>query len=480
MKNLKHNPDNLSRRTFLQQSTLAATGIVVLPRHVLGGKGYIAPSDKLNIAAIGAGGKGIVNLKQSYNNGTDNIVALCDVDERHVVEARNLWPKANFYKDFRKMLEQENKNIDAVIVSTPDHMHAPMAMPAMQLGKHVYVEKPLTHSIAESRMLTEAAREYKIVTQMGNQGSSGDDTRIVEAWIHSGLIGNVHRVHTWTNRPTWPQGLPTPTERMDVPKEVDWDLWLGVAPFRPYHEAYMPFRWRGWWDFGTGALGDMACHIMDVPFRALKLGSPDSVECSVGSVYADFFKEAYLPDSCPPSAIIHFKFPAREGMPEVDFSWYDGGMLPKRPDELLPNETMGDWDGGIIMEGSKGKIMTGMWGQKPTLLPTSKMKETELPKVKIKSVEGGPGGHQQQWVKACKEGYGAYTSSPFDEAGPLTESILMGNLAVRSFNYREPEANGDRHTYPGRRRLLWDGPNMKITNFDQANAYVKREYRTGW
>jgi hypothetical protein len=242
----------------------------------------------------------------------------------------------------------------------------------------------------------------------------------------------------------------------------------------------MPFRWRGWWDFGTGALGDMACHIMDVPFRALKLGSPASVECSVGSVYIDFFKEAYLPDSCPPSAIIHFKFPAREGMPEVDFSWYDGGMLPKRPDELLPNEPLGDWDGGIIMEGSKGKIMTGMWGQKPTLLPTSKMKETDIPKVKIKSVEGGPAGHQQQWVKACKEGYGAYTSSPFDEAGPLTESILMGNLAVRSYNYREPEANGNGHTYPGRRRLIWDGPNMKITNFDQANAYVNREYRTGW
>jgi hypothetical protein len=343
----------------------------------------------------------------------------------------------------------------------------------------VYVEKPLTHNIDEARQLTKAAKLYRVVTQMGNQGSSGDDTRLIETWIQQGLLGDVHTVHTWTNRPVWPQGIPTPKEKQPVPPGVDWNLWIGVAPFRDYHEAYMPFRWRGWWDFGTGALGDMGCHIMDVPFRALKLGYPESVSCSVSSVWSDFFVEAYLPDSCPPASVIHLKFPARDNMPAVDFSWSDGGILPKRPEELLPDEVMGDQDGGMIFEGTQGKLMAGMWGKNPTLLPTSKMQETTLPPATIPSVEGGPDGHQQQWVKACKEGYGAYTSSPFDVAGPLTETVLMGNLAVRSYNYREATADNG-YTYPGRKELLWDGKNMKITNFDVANQFVQREYRTGW
>ena len=280
----------LSRRQFIKSSSLAVAGFTIVPRHVLGGKGFTAPSDKLNIAAIGAGGKGMVNITNSFNNGTDNIVALCDVDDRQAQEAREKWPKAKYYKDYRKLLQKrEARGIDAVIVSTPDHMHAPIAMAAMQLGKHVYVEKPLAHDIYEVRMLTQAAKRYKVVTQMGNQGSSGDDTRRIETWVQQGLLGDVHTVHTWTNRPVWPQGIPTPTQKMPVPAEVDWDLWLGTAPYRDYHEAYMPFRWRGWWDFGTGALGDMGCHIMDVPFRALKLQYPESVECSVGSVYSRFF-----------------------------------------------------------------------------------------------------------------------------------------------------------------------------------------------
>jgi hypothetical protein len=271
-------PAAFSRRSFIKSSSLAAAGFMIVPRHVLGGKGFIAPSDKLNIAGVGAGGKALVNLPNAYNNGTDNIVALCDVDDRQAIKAREKWPKARYVKDYRVLLDKDNKSFDAVIVTTPDHMHAPIAMAAMQLGKHVYVEKPLTHDIYEARMLTEAARKYKVVTQMGNQGSSGDDTRNIETWIQQGVIGDVHTVHCWTNRPVWPQGVPTPKEKMPVPKEVDWDLWLGTAPYREYHEAYMPFRWRGWWDYGTGALGDMGCHIMDVPFRALKLGYPTSVE----------------------------------------------------------------------------------------------------------------------------------------------------------------------------------------------------------
>ena len=473
---LKH---PFSRRAFLKNTALTAAGFIIVPRHVLGGKGFIAPSDKLNIAAIGAGGKGMFNITQSFNNGTDNIVALCDVDDRQAKEARQKWPNATYSKDYRKLLDKQTKSFDAVIVSTPDHMHAPIAVAAMQLGKHIYVEKPLTHDIYEARMLTDAAKRYKIVTQMGNQGSSGDDTRKIETWIQQGLIGDVNTVHTWTNRPVWPQGVPTPKEKMPVPSEVDWDLWLGTAPYRDYHSAYLPFRWRGWWDFGTGALGDMGCHIMDVPFRALKLNYPESVECSVGSIYTDFFQETHYPDSCPPSSVIYLKFPARDNMPAVNFSWSDGGILPKRPDELLPDEPMGDGDGGMIFEGTKGKLIAGMWGRKPMLLPSSKMKET-LPASTIPYVEGGPDGHQQQWVKACKKGYGTYTSSPFEIAGPLTETVIMGNLAVRSYHYPQANTNRKGNSYPGGKKLLWDGQNMKITNFDMANNFVKREYRQGW
>lgn len=470
----------MDRRTFLINGSAFAAGFTILPRHVLGGKGFIAPSDKLNIAAIGTGGKGSYNIQQAYNNGSDNIAVLCDVDDRQAKDSREKHPKAAYHKDYRRMLEKEHRNIDAVMVSTPDHMHAVIAMAAMQLGKHVYVEKPLTHDIYEVRMLTQAAKRYKVVSQMGNQGSSGDDTRRIEAWVSAGVIGPVHTVHCWTNRPVWPQGIPTPKDKMEVPAGVDWDLWIGTAPFRNYHEAYMPFRWRGWWDFGTGALGDMACHIMDVPFRALKLGYPTAVECSAGSVYEDFFKEAALTDSCPPSSVIYFQFPARGDMPALELTWYDGGILPKRPKELLPDERMGDDDGGMILEGAKGKIMAGMWGKKPSLLPSSRMRTDPPPMVKIKAVEGGAEGHQQQWVKACKQGFGAYTSSPFELAGPLTETILMGNLALRSYFYRQNNANGNGYTNPGRRQLLWDGPNMKITNFDVANQYVKRTYREGW
>ena len=471
----------LSRRRFLKSSSLAVAGFYIVPRHVLGGKGFIAPSDKLNIAAIGAGGKGMVNLTNSFNNGTDNIVALCDVDDRQASAAREKWPKAKYYQDYRRLLQRrEARGIDAVIVSTPDHMHAPIAMAAMQLGKHVYVEKPLAHDIYEVRMLTQAAKRYKVVTQMGNQGSSGDDTRLVETWVQQGLLGDVHTVHTWTNRPVWPQGIATPTQAMPVPAGVDWNLWLGTAPYRNYHEAYMPFRWRGWWDFGTGALGDMGCHIMDVPFRALQLQYPEAVECSVGSVYVDFFTEAHYPDSCPPASAIYLRFPARENKPAVDFSWTDGGILPKRPEELLPEEPFGDIDGGMLLIGTKGKLVAGMWGQKPMLLPSSRMREMTLPPAAMPLVEGGAHGHQQQWVKACKEGYGAYTSSPFEIAGPLTETVIMGNLAVRSYNYREPGADGKSFTNPGRKKLLWDGQQMKITNFDVANQFVKREYRRGW
>lgn len=474
---MKKNPLS-SRRKFIRTSSLAAAGFFIVPRHVLG-KGYRAPSDKLNIAAIGAGGKATFNIQQAYNNGAENIVALCDVDDRQAADSRKKHPKASYYRDFRDMLSKEGKSIDAVIISTPDHMHAVMALPCMQLGKHVYVEKPLTHDINEARILTQAAQRYKVVTQMGNQGSSGDDTRKVETWIQQGLIGDVHTVHVYTNRPVWPQGIPTPTGKFDIPKEVDWDLWLGTAPYRDFNPAYIPATWRGWTDFGTGSLGDMGCHFIDVPYRALQLGYPESVECSVGRVWTGFFQEAIYTDSYPPSAKIHLQFPARGSMPAVEMVWYDGGILPKRPIELLPDEPMAEWDGGIIFEGSKGKIMAGLFGRNPTLLPTSKMKEVNLPAPKKALVTGGWDGHQTQWVEACKKGHGAYTSSAFETAGPLTETVLMGNLAVRSFNYSETDQKGQKK-YPGRKKLLWDGTNMKITNFEPANQFVKRQYRGNW
>src|SRR6476646_4745596 len=289
---------NSSRRSFIKNTSLAAGSFFIVPRHVLG-RGFIAPSDKVNIAGVGAGGKAEVNLPYAWNNGAENIVALCDVDDRMAVKARKQWPNAPYDKDYRDLLTKEAKNIDAVIVTTPDHMHAPIALAAMQLGKHVYCEKPLTHDIYEARILTQAAKKYKVVTQMGNQGSSGNDTRLVETWIQGGIIGDVHTVHVWTNRPVWPQGIPTPTGKFD------WDLWLGTAPVRDFNPIYIPANWRGWVDFGTGSLGDMGCHFIDVPYRALKLKYPTAVECSVGTVYKGFFDQMITDDSYPPSAKIH-------------------------------------------------------------------------------------------------------------------------------------------------------------------------------
>ncbi len=466
----------MKRRTFNKLTAKTMSAFYIFPRHVLGGKGFVAPSDKLNLAAIGVGGKGMANISLSYDGGNANIVALCDVDDRMVEEARKNHEKAVYYRDYRVLLEKEEKNIDAVIISTPDHMHAVMALGAMQLGKHVYLEKPLTHDIYEARILTQAAKKYKIVTQMGNQGSSGDDTRNIQTWIQAGVIGDVHKVHVWTNRPVWPQGIPTPEEDFEIPPELDWDLWLGTAPFRKFNPIYLPATWRGWGDFGTGALGDMGCHFMDVPFMALKLGYPTSVECSVGGVWTGFFEEAIYTDSFPPSAKIHLEFPAREGMIPLEMVWYDGGILPKRPEELLPDEEMSEWDGGMIFEGSKGKLMAGLFGREPTLLPTANMNMDDLPVSAMPMVTNGSDGHQQQWVEACMEGYGAYTSSPFDISGPLTETVLMGNLAVRVYNYKE----GEEGEFLGRKRLLWDGQNMQITNFEAANQFVRRTYRKGY
>jgi len=468
---------NKSRRKFLRNSAIAGAGFFIVPRNVLG-RGFIAPSDKLRIAGIGVGGKGQSDLAEFAKSPNVNIVALCDVDDRQAVASRKKFPNAPYYKDFREMLDKEKNNIDAVSVSTPDHTHAVATIAAMQLGKHVYTQKPLTHDIYEARMLTEAAKRYKVVTQMGNQGGSGNGVRKSKEIFDAGLIGDVHTAHAWTNRPVWPQGVPTPTGQHEVPKELDWDLWQGTAKPISFNPAYLPFNWRGWWAYGTGALGDMACHIMDPIYRMLPILYPDSVECSIATVWSKMWDDSQNPDSCPPSSIIHLNYPRTDGKGNIKVSWHDGGLLPQRPDELLPEEMFGNWDGGVLLIGTKGKLLLDCYGENPRLLPTKLMKETTLPKESINRVTEG---HYLQWVNACIAGYGkAQTSSSFEYAGPFTESILIGNLAIRSFLMRNPNGKGWNDKWLGRKKLLWDAKNMKITNFDEANQFVKREYREGW
>ena len=468
----KKNLINSSRREFIKNSAIAATGFFIVPRHVLG-RGFVAPSDKLNIAGIGVGGKGQSDLAEFSKSPKANIAFLCDVDERQAANSFKRFPDAKRYKDWREMLDKEHNNIDAVSVSTPDNVHAVAAIAAMQLGKHVYVQKPLTHDIYEARMLTEAAKRYKVVTQMGNQGASGDGVRQMQEWYNAGIIGDATSLYIWTNRPVWPQGTGYPATKDDIPKELDWDLWLGPAEMQDYHKEFVPFSWRGFWAFGTGALGDMGCHLIDPAFKTVGLGYPSEVECSQVSIYEKMWTPDYFPESCPAASSIKLKFPGKDGKPDVKMYWMDGGIRPERPDELGPDEVFGDKDGsgGVLIIGTKGKMMCGTYGSDPKLLPVSRTNEVNVPKTLARVPEG----HYVQWINACIAGYGKMElSSPFDYAGPLTETILMGNLALRSWNVK----NG--RNWPGRKKLLWDAVNMKITNFDEANQFVKREYRSGW
>jgi predicted dehydrogenase len=464
---------NRSRRKFIRNAAVASAGFFIVPRHVIG-RGFIAPSDKLNIAGIGVGGKGESDLAEFAKSPNAVIVALCDVDDRQAKKSKERFPKATYHKDFRQMLEKEKNNIDAVSVSTPDHTHAVAAMMAIQMGKHVYVQKPLTHDIFEARMLTEAARKYKVVSQMGNQGASGDGVRQMQEWYNAGIIGDAHTIRVWTNRPVWPQGFGKPKNTAPVPAELEWDLWLGPAPWEEYREGYVPFNWRGYWSFGTGALGDMACHLVDPAFKTVGLGYPSEVECSVAAIYEQMWTASYYPDSCPAASSIKLKFPGKNGKPDVKLYWMDGGIRPERPEELKPEEAMGDTDGsgGVIIEGTNGKMMCGTYGSNPKLLPTSRMTEVSVPKTLARVPEG----HYVQWVNACIAGFGKKElSSSFDYAGPLTEAVLMGNLALRAWNIKNQQGR-----FIGRKKLLWDAVNMKITNFDEANQFVRREYRQGW
>jgi predicted dehydrogenase len=449
----KSEKDGMSRRRFLE-ATAAAAAFTIVPRHVLGGPGYTSPSDRLNVACVGVGGKGQSDIQAV---STETIVALCDVDDEQMAatikadsEKNPQLLKASKYRDFRIMLEKE-KSIEAVTVSTPDHTHAVIAMAALRLGKHVFVQKPLTHSIAEARALRKAAKETSLVTQMGNQGHAGEGARLLNEWIADGAIGDVTEVHVWTDRPIWPQGIDRPDTIPSVPSTLDWDLWLGPAPWTPYHPAYHPFVWRGWWDFGTGAIGDMGAHFLDQPFWALELGAPTTVEASSTEIRKD---------SYPLASIVRFKFPARGRKPPVTLSWFDGGLKPPRPDDLEPGRRLGDEDGGVIYYGTRGKLLHGTYGANPRLIPETKMQEYKRP---AKTIARSPG-IMEEWVAAIKEGKKSTTD--FSYSGPLTEMMLLGNIALR--------------TAKDNVILEWDSKTMKFTNFPAANEFLERPYRQGW
>jgi predicted dehydrogenase len=440
--------NNLSRREFIGRSALTAAAFTIVPRHVLGGKNYIPPSDKLNIACVGADGKGTTDIEAV---STENIVALCEVDETRGIDTKKKHPKANQYQDFRVMLDKE-KNIDAVTVSTPDHTHAVIAIAAMQLGKHVFVQKPLAKTVFEAKKMLEAARKYNVITQMGNQGHAGEGARLVNEWIWDGAIGDIKEVHVWTNRPIWPQGnLKKPAEIPSLPPTLDWLSWLGPAKHRPYHPCYLPFDWRGWSDFGTGALGDMGAHLIDQPYWALDLGIPTTVQASS----TKFTEESY-----PLASIVTWTFPERNGKPPVKLTWYDGGLMPSRPNDLEDGRGMGNKGGGVLYYGTKGKLMHGTYGEQPRLIPESFMKEYQRPE---KSIPRSPGIHEE-WIAAIKNG--TKSTTDFEYSANLTQMMLLGNIAIMS-----KEQN---------KILEWNKEDFKFTNCEEASLLLHRDYSQGW
>ncbi|MFT5239366.1 MAG: putative dehydrogenase [Candidatus Promineifilaceae bacterium] len=440
----------MKRRDFMKVAA-AGSSAALLPEFCYAKdnvrKGKLITDRKINIAAIGAGGKGASDIGAMAD---ENVVALCDVDYRRAEDTFNKFPNAKRYKDFRKMLVEMDDQIDAVTVSTPDHMHFPAAMMAITMGKHVFVQKPMAHTVEEARLLTLAARKHEVQTVMGNQGHCEEGIRLVREWIQSGAIGKVREAHAWTNRPIWPQGMDEPLPEAPIPDTLDWNRWLGVAPERPYGNGYLPFKWRGWWDFGCGALGDMACHTMDAAFWGLDLLYPTSVIAEASGVS----------EQCAPkSSTVTYEFPARGKMPPVTLTWHDGGNMPPRPVHL---EEGRDWGGatGTLIVGENASILAhGDAAGSPRLIPESAMGELAKnpPAKTIPRVAGGP---HQEFVRAIK-GQGPKPASNFDYAGPFTETVLMGNLAVRMAG----------------QKIKWNGKKMKCTNSKAANALVRKQYR---
>ncbi|MCP4645492.1 MAG: Gfo/Idh/MocA family oxidoreductase [bacterium] len=464
MSDKRHN--GISRRHFFfMAGAAAAAGCSTLNKPKVS---RMSPNEKLNIAGVGVGGQGHGDMSDIVRD-TENVVALCDVDWARGENSFKKWPNARKYKDYREMLDKEANNIDAVVVATPDHMHAFAASAAMELGKHVYVEKPLTHSLYEARHLLKLSRKYGVSTQMGNQGHSGDGVRQMCEMVWAKLVGDIKEVHIWTNRPVWPQGVPHMLPPQPVPDTMDWDLWIGAAPYREYNSAYAPFNWRGWWDFGCGALGDMACHIMDPAYWACDLSNPISVECT--------YQEGRNDETAPTKSIVRYEFPERVNqyaseymgkkvvMPALKVWWYEGGLLPERPAGVPEDEQLGEGDNGSLFIGESGVLTTGCYGGGTRVLPAKKHEEMKevidaiepiIPRITTE------GGHRRDWVRSCKDG--VPSASNFEYAVPLTETTLLGNLAMRTG-----------------RKVWWDAKNMRATNdVPGVEELIRRDYRRGW
>ncbi len=445
---MKEEKNKITRRSFVGTTGAAIAGFTILPSSVVSGLGYKAPSDKLNIAGIGVGGVGATNLRNVAQ--TENIVALCDVDWGYVTSngVFDAYPTAKKYWDYRKMYDEMDKSIDAVIIATADHSHALTASHAMTMGKHVYLQKPLTHTVYESRLLTKLAAKHKVATQMGNQGASGEGINLIMEWLQNGEIGDVKKVEAFTDRPIWPQGLNRPAKGEWPPETLNWDLFIGSAPMRPYHSIYTPWNWRGWWDFGTGALGDMACHILHPVFKGLKLKYPVKVEGT---------STLLLTDCAPNAQMVKLVFPERPApkgakmkYPEVEVTWTDGGLLPMKP-VGWPEGIAYDPDGGVIFHGSKDVLICGCYGRDPWLLSG---RVPASPKTERRVTTS----HEMDWVRACKESPESRlrTKSDFSEAGPFNEMVVMGVLAVRLQGLN--------------RTLNWDGDKMNFTNISDTDS----------
>lgn len=445
-------PTDWNRRHFLAAAA-AGAAYTLIPRDLRGAEAT-APLNKLNIAGIGIGGMGGSNLR---NLESENIVALCDVDPNYAAPVIKRYPNAKLYTDFRVMLEKQ-KDIDAVVIGTPDHTHAVIAMAAIQSGKHVYCQKPLCHDLYEARRLTKAAADSKVATQMGIQGHSSEGFRLICEWIGAGAIGEVREVDAWCAESHYPWGHNQytskwgaggrPSDRPALPDKLNWDLWLGPAPERPYHPAYHPLVWRCWWDFGNGYMGDRGIHTLDSVYSALKLGAPSTVEATSCGLNTETY---------PVASIVTYRFPQRGELPPVKLTWYDG-LRPPRPLEAEDGVLLGDSAGGVIFKGSKGNLVCGVMGNSPRLFPESKMKEFKRPAKTLPRIKGS---HEMDWVRAAKAG--EQPGACFAYSGPLTELCLLGNIAKR--------VDGN---------IAWDPANMRITNNEAANQHIRVQCRKGW
>jgi len=431
----------ITRRGFLKSAAAGGVGLLILrdSRIAFGSEA----NSKLNVAAVGCGGKGYSDIHSVAK--TENVVALCDVRQEPLDKCGKEFPEAKIYYDYRRMLDEMSNRIDAITVSTPDHTHAIPSIMAMQMGMHVYCQKPLTHSIYEARMMRDTARRYKVATQMGNQGSAHDGLRETVEVIQSGVIGQIHEIHVWSNRPVWPQGIERPSDTPPVPSDLHWDLWLGPAPYRPYHPCYQPFNWRGWHDFGTGAIGDMGCHTLNTAFRALDLRNPMSVEAEVFEATAETY---------PKRSIVTFLFPERHGLRTLRLKWYDGGLKP--PADMIDGRELPG--SGVVYVGQKGRIFSpDDYGAQYELLPKDKFEGYKPP---APTIPRSPG-HYEEWIRACKGGEPAYSN--FDVASAITETLLIGCLAVITG-----------------KPIYFDPVTMKAQGVPDADYWINTPYRKGW